>query len=208
MSLRLFVVRHGETDWSRERRFAGWRDVPLSEAGRRQCEAVAQALASTRVTAVSGSPLERARLSAEIIAKPHHLAVEVEPDFREMGFGQWEGLTRGEVAARFPREWEVWSAAPERFAAPAGEALPAVAERVARGLGRLRGAHEGGSVILVTHAIVARLIVLAALGLEPARLWTVDAAPAGISELEYRDDWVTVHRMNTLGHLDGAGGMA
>jgi broad specificity phosphatase PhoE len=206
MSLRLFVVRHGETDWSRERRFTGWRDIPLSEAGRRQCEAVAQALAGTAVTAVWASPLERTRLAAEIIAKPHKLALEIAPDFREMGFGQWEGLTRQEVAARFPREWALWSTTPAGFAAPGGEALAAVAERVTRGLDALKAAHEGGTVILITHAVVARLIVLDALGLEPERLWTVDAAPAGISELEYREDWVTVHRMNTLAHLDGSGG--
>jgi alpha-ribazole phosphatase len=203
MSLRLFIVRHGETDWSRQRRFAGWRDIPLSEAGRRQCEAVAEALATTTVTAVWGSPLERARLSAEIIAKPHHLAVRAEPSFREMGFGRWEGLTREEVAARFPREWEVWSTRPADFAAPGGEALPAVAERVARGVDALKAASQDGTVIVVTHAIVVRLIVLAALGLGPDRLWTVEATPAGISELEYGEDWVTVHRMNTVGHLDG-----
>jgi broad specificity phosphatase PhoE len=203
MSVRVFVVRHGETAWSRERRFAGGRDISLSEGGRRQCEAVAQALAGTGVTAVWASPLERARLAAEIIAKPHHLAVEAEPDFREMGFGQWEGLTREEVAARFPREWEVWNRSPAGFAAPGGEALAAVAARVARGLVKLKAAHEGGVVVLVAHAIVTRLIVLDALGLGRDRLWAVDAAPAGISELEYREDWVTAHRLNTLAHLDG-----
>jgi broad specificity phosphatase PhoE len=80
-----------------------------------------------------------------------------------------------------------------------------VAERVAAGLDALRGAHDGQTVILVTHAIVIRLLVLAALGLGPDRLWTVEAAPGGISELEYRKDWVTVHRMNTLAHLDQDG---
>jgi broad specificity phosphatase PhoE len=203
MGLRLFVVRHGVTDWARERRFAGWRDIPLSEAGRRQCEAVAQALEPTAPAGVWASPLERARVSAEIIAKPHRLGVTLEPAFREMGFGQWEGLTREEVAARFPREWETWRTAPERFTAPGGEALAAVAERVARALDELRAAHEGGPALLVTHAVVSRLLVLAALGLGPARLWAVDSTPAGISELEYRDDWVTVHRMNTVAHLDG-----
>jgi broad specificity phosphatase PhoE len=205
MSLRLFVVRHGVTDWARERRFAGWRDIPLSEAGRRQCGAVARALEGASPAAVWASPLERTRLSAEIIAKPHRLAVTLEGAFREMGFGRWEGLSREEVATRFPREWEVWRTAPERFQAPDGEALTAVATRVTDGLEELRAAHEGATAILVTHAIVARLIVLAALGLGPARLWTVDSTPAGISELEYRDDWVTVHRMNTLAHLDGLG---
>jgi broad specificity phosphatase PhoE len=80
-----------------------------------------------------------------------------------------------------------------------------VAARVKLGLEELRAEHDGETVILVTHAIVTRLIVLSAMGLGPERLWSVDAAPAGISELEYRDDWVTVHRMNTLAHLDTLG---
>jgi hypothetical protein len=58
------------------------------------------------------------------------------------------------------------------------------------------------TVVLVSHAIVTRLLVLSALGLGADRLWSVDASPAGISEIEYRDDWVTVHRVNTLAHLE------
>ena len=77
-----------------------------------------------------------------------------------------------------------------------------MAARVAAGLAGLLDAHAGGTVVLVSHAIVTRLIVLAALGLGPDRLWSVDASPAGITEIEYQDGWVTVHRMNTLTHLD------
>jgi probable phosphoglycerate mutase len=205
MALRAFVLRHGETQWARERRFAGSRDVPLSEAGRRQCEAAAAALAGVPVSAVYASPLERARTSAEVLAKPHRLEVRIAAAFREMGFGDWEGLTRGEAAARDPDDYERWRTAPHRFARPGGESLPAVAARVMDGLDALRDEHDGETVILVTHAVVTRLIVLSAMGLGPERLWSVDATPAGITELEYRDDWVTLHRMNTLAHLDGLG---
>jgi broad specificity phosphatase PhoE len=207
MSLRLFAVRHGATEWSGAR-FAGWRDIPLSEAGRGQCAAVARALADSQAAAVWTSPLERARVTAEILAKPHRLGVRQDAAFREMRFGPWEGLTREEVAARFPGEWEVWRTSPSRLSVPGAESLPAVGERVAAGLDALRAEHDGQTVILVTHAIVIRLLVLAALGLGPDRLWTVDAAPGGISELEYREDWVTLHRMNTLAHLDGDGAAA
>jgi broad specificity phosphatase PhoE len=122
-----------------------------------------------------------------------------------MGFGDWEGLTRGEVAAREPAAYEIWRTAPDRFTAPGGEPLASVAARVTLGVDELRAEHDGGRVILVTHAIVTRLIVLSAMGLGPDRLWSIDVAPAGITELEYRDDWVTVHRMNTLAHLDALG---
>jgi len=200
MSLRLFVLRHGETVFTRERRFAGWRDVPLTDAGLRQSEAAA-ALSGVAISAVFASPLERARTSAEAVAKPHRVAVQIMPAFRELGFGAWEGRTRAEVEAAEPALYDVWRTAPDRFAAPGGESLPTVAKRVAEGIETLRADHDGESVVLVTHAVVIRLIVLDGLGLGPARLWSIDASPAGITELEYRDDWVTVHRMNTLAHL-------
>lgn len=200
--LRLYAIRHGETAWSRERRFAGARDVPLAEEGLRQCEAVAAALGGKPVAAVYASPLERARASAEVIAKPHRLEVGIEPDFREMAFGAWEGLTRDDVAARFPEAYERWRAAPHRLVLPGGERLTDVALRVTNAIDELIGTHTGETVVLVSHAIVLRLIVLQALGLGPERLWTVDASPAGITEIEYEPGWATIHRMNTLSHLE------
>jgi len=206
--MRLFAVRHGATEYSRDRRFAGSRDVPLTTDGRLQSEAVAQALASSDVAAVYTSPLERARVCADLIAKPHRLEPRIEPDAREMSFGTWEGLRREELAQRFPREAEAWRLTPHLVVPPGGETLDAVAARVRAVVDRLIAAHAGGTAILVTHAVVVRLIVLAALGLAPERLWSVDASPAGITEIEYVGDWATVHRMNTLAHVEtlpGAG---
>jgi broad specificity phosphatase PhoE len=202
MELRLFAVRHGATAWSRERRFAGSQDIPLSPEGRRQCEALADAFAPLPLAAVYASPLARARESAAAIAAARGIDLMVAPDFREMCFGDWEGLARDEVERRFPDDFAVWRSTPERFARPGSEPLDAVAGRVMRGLEDLRSAHHGGAVIVVTHAVVTRLLVLAALGLGPERLWSVDASPAGISEIEYRDDWAVVHRVNTLSHLE------
>jgi broad specificity phosphatase PhoE len=83
-----------------------------------------------------------------------------------------------------------------------GDTLAAVAKRVEAGVAALRETHAGQTVVLVSHAIVTRVLVLAALGLGLDRLWTVDAAPAGITEIEYEPDWATVHRMNTVAHLE------
>ena len=200
--LRLFVVRHGETEWVRERRFAGSRDIPLTGVGREQCAAVARALSGTAVTAVYASPLQRARASAEVIAKPHGLPVRLVPAFSEMGFGSWEGLTRDEVRARYPEAWEQYRSAPHLVEPAGGETLPGVAARVTAGMKALRDAHDAQTIVLVSHGVVLRLIVLAALGLGLDRLWTLDAAPAGITEIEYEPGWATVHRMNTVAHLD------
>jgi broad specificity phosphatase PhoE len=199
--MRLFAIRHGETAWTRERRFSGARDIPLTERGQRQAEAVARALAREAIAAVYTSPLVRARASAEIIARPHGLPVSVEPAFREMAFGEWEGLTRDEVERGAAPMMETWRTAPERAAPPGGERLTDVATRVDKALQELRDTHSGEAVVLVSHAIVLRLLVLDALGLGPERLWSLDASPAGLTEIEYQPEWATVHRMNTLAHL-------
>jgi broad specificity phosphatase PhoE len=203
MSFRLILVRHGETDWTRDGRYAGARDIPLNALGLRQCQATAAALAERAVAAVYATPLERARISAEIIAKPHRVAVTIEPAFREMTFGVWEGLTRDEVAATFPQLCRLWWEAPHLVEVPGGETLAEVRARVVAALGELRAAHDGETVVLVTHGVVIRLLVLDALGLGADRLWALEASPAGITELEYEGDWATIHRMNTLVHLDG-----
>lgn len=201
-ALRLFVLRHGETEWTRARRFTGGRDVALTPTGQRQAEAAAAALSTGELHAIYASPLERARTSAELIAKPHRLPVRLDPRFIEMSFGAWEGLTRDEATAQAPALYAAWRAAPHAAVIPGGETLGAVAARVADGVAAIQAEHPDSTVVLVTHAIVVRLIVLAALGLAPDRLWSVDASPGGLTEIEYRPGWVTVHRMNTLSHLE------
>ena len=199
--LRLILLRHGETDSSRARRFTGSRDVGLTPFGQRQAEAAAAVMAAP-IHAVYASPLERTRTTAEAIAKRHQLTVRLEPRVVEMRFGAWEGLTRDEAAAMAPALYADWRRAPGSVTPPDGEPLAAVAARVAAAVAELRARHADETVVLVTHAMPVRLIVLAALGLAPDRLWSVDASPAGITEIEYRPDWITVHRMNTLSHLE------
>ncbi|HJV57695.1 MAG TPA: histidine phosphatase family protein [Methylomirabilota bacterium] len=203
--MRILLLRHAETDWNRERRFQGWRDVPLSATGREQAESAARLLAATRIDAVWSSPLARARDTAAIIAAPHRLAVQESEAFREMGFGDWEGLTRDEVRERFPEAHRTWAETPHEAAWAGAETLAAVRARALAGLEALRAAHTGQTICLVSHGITGRLLILEALGLGPDRLWSFQLSSTGISELEFRDDWTTLHRMNSLIHLaDGA----
>ena len=201
--LRLFVLRHGETEWSRTRRFTGRRDIGLTPRGQYQAEAASAALAGLTIHGIYASPLERTRTWAEVIAKRHQRSVQLDSRFVEMGFGAWEGLTRDEAAAATPALYEAWRRAPSTVTPPDGEPLAAVVDRVAAGVADLQARHAGETVVLVSHAIVIRLIVLAALGLPADRLWSVDASAGGLTEIEYRPGWVTVHRMNTLSHLGG-----
>lgn len=203
MGLRLFLIRHAQTVWNRDRRYQGWQDSPLSEVGRGQAEAVGRALAREPLKAVYASTLGRARETAEAIAAHHGLPVRAEDDFREMAFGEWEGLAFEDCKAKDPDRYRLWADEPHRFRPPGGgETLEAVRQRVLAGLERLRAEHEEQSVCLVAHGISARIIILEALGLPLERIWSIHLASTGISELEFRPDWTALHRMNTLVHLD------
>lgn len=202
MALRLFLIRHAQTVWNRDRRYQGWQDSPLSDVGRGQAEAVARALSKEPLKAVYSSTLGRARETAEAIAAAQGLTVREDPAFREMAFGDWEGLAFDDCKAKDPDRYRLWADEPHRFVPPGGETLEDVRTRVLAGLERLRREHDDQSVCLVAHGISARIIILEALGLPLERIWSIHLASTGISELEFRPDWTALHRMNTLVHLD------
>jgi broad specificity phosphatase PhoE len=202
VSLRLVLLRHAETDWNRQRRYQGWRDTPLSDAGRAQAEAASRLLAAEPLSAVWSSPLERARETAAAIARLQRLEVQIDDAFKEMRFGAWEGLTIEEVAGGHAEAYRVWRETPHLAAVPGAETLADVRARALAGLETLREAHDGQRICLVSHGITARVLILEALGLGLDRIWSLQLSASGISELEFRDDWSIVHRMNTLVHLD------
>lgn len=202
MSLKLVLVRHAETDWNRQRRYQGWQDTSLSEAGRQQAEAAGRLLAAEPLAAVWSSPLRRSRDTAAAIATPRGLTVQVEEAFREMRFGQWEGLTADDASALFPALYREWLESPHLVELPGAETLAQVKARALEGLEGLRHAYEGQTVCLVTHGITSRILILEALGLGLDRIWSLQVSFTGISELEFRDDWAAVHYMNTLVHLE------
>src|SRR5712691_719537 len=123
MSLRIFLLRHGETDWNRERRHQGRTDTPLSEIGRTEAEAAARERKEHPIKAVYASPLRRARDTAAVIATSHGLEVERDEAFEELRFGRWEGLTLDESRAGDAELFEAWLKTPHLVAPPEGESL-------------------------------------------------------------------------------------
>jgi broad specificity phosphatase PhoE len=157
----LLLARHGETDWNREHRVQGQTDVGLNDAGRRQAEALADALADEHLDAVFSSDLARARDTAEAVAGRHGLDVVTDTALREKNFGSWEGLTDAEIAERFP------DAARGRWGD--GETTEDVAGRVLPAIERIRARHPAETVLVVSHGGPIR-VILDALGVEHGRI--------------------------------------
>src|SRR6185369_8408699 len=122
--------------------------------------------------AVYSSTLGRARQTAAAIAAAHGLTVREDADFREMAFGEWEGLCFDDCKAQDPDRFRLWADEPHRFVPPGGgETLEDVRTRVLAGLERLRREHDAQSVCLVAHGVSARIIILEVLGLPLERIW-------------------------------------
>jgi glucosyl-3-phosphoglycerate phosphatase len=156
--------RHGQTRWNAERRFQGQSDIPLDETGERQAERAARLLAGLRPDAIYASDLSRATATAAPLARLTGLSVLTDKDLRERSGGAWEGLTDGEIRARYPAEHAQWSP-------PGGEASAAVAERAAGALQRIADSLAPGSLaVVVSHGAALRLAAASLLGF-PEELW-------------------------------------
>lgn len=155
----LLLVRHGETDWNRERRWQGHADPPLNELGREQSSALAARLVSDPPGAVYSSDLTRARETAEIVGRSLGLEPRLDPRLREVDVGEWSGLTLPEIEQRFPEGLA------RRLAGGAGwdegESYEAMGERVLEALHAIAAAHPGGRVLVVTHGGPMRAVWLA-----------------------------------------------
>jgi broad specificity phosphatase PhoE len=164
----LLVVRHGQSEWNEAGRWQGWADPPLSSLGEDQARAAALALADTALDAVASSDLQRARRTAEIISEELGLGpVDVEPDLRERGVGEFSGLTSDEIEERWPGLRQAWRE--RRIEIPGGEPDALFLERILRGLHALAERHRGQRVLLVAHGGAIRTVRMH-LGGEPGGL--------------------------------------
>jgi ribonuclease H / adenosylcobalamin/alpha-ribazole phosphatase len=196
------LLRHGETALSVERRFAGRGDAPLTEAGRRQAAAAADRLAARGgIDLIVTSPLRRARRTAEAVAEATGAAVQVDDGLVETDFGDWEGLTFAEAAARWPEEVPAWLASAE-VAPPGGESLAMVARRVLGALDRLLAAQSGRTLLLVSHVTPIKTLACRAMLAPPATMFRIHLDVGSLSEIQwFADGPALVRSLNDTAHL-------
>lgn len=199
---RLYLVRHGQVADGHTDRYHGHNDIGLSPQGERQLERLAADLAAVPLVAVYSSDLTRSRQGAEILCQGRSLKPEAVPQFREIHFGIWEGLTFSEIAARYPQELQARLRDLAAYRIPGGESLLDVRQRVMPKLKEILARHEGQAVALVAHAGVNRVILAEALGLPLAHLFRLDQAYGCLNIIDYLPDFTVVRLLN--GGVNGA----
>lgn len=197
----IILVRHGENEWVKKQRLAGWiPGIHLNENGRSQAQDVAERLAALRITAVYSSPVARCQETAGYIAHRHNLDVLELPEVGEVRYGKWEGKKIKKLAKK-PR-WHAVQHYPSRFQFPQGEALREVQFRAIQALERLSARHKDETIVVVSHADVIKLLLAHYLGTHIDLFQRIVIAPASASVVTLLPNGVVrVLRLNDNGPL-------
>jgi alpha-ribazole phosphatase len=193
---RLYLVRHGRVADGHTDRYHGNDDIGLSPAGEQQLTDLSRYLKSVPFAAVYATPLRRTQDGAARLCTGRDIEPRVIPEFREIHFGVWEGLTFSEISERYPEELSARIRDIENFRIPEGESLQQVRDRVMPRLKTLLAQHPGQSLALVAHAGVNRVILCDALSLPLENIFRLDQNYGCLNIIDYFPDFTMVRLLN------------
>jgi broad specificity phosphatase PhoE len=179
---RIYLVRHGETDWNRARRLQGLIDTPLNPIGRHQARRLAGWFGRHPISHVMTSPLTRARHTAIAIARSRTCGFGIDQALIELDHGSWAGRTLMDIAHTFPDAVIEGQLHAESVDASGGESIDVAYARASRVLRRLLAVSPGGSMVVVGHGITNALLICVATG-QPSRQFDAYRQPNGWVDL-------------------------
>lgn len=187
MTLRLYLLRHGQTSLSRANMFCGRQlDPPLTPDGERMADAFAECFASTPWAAIYSSPLQRALATAVPLARATNLVVHQREGLAEIDYGRWDGKSADDVDREYHDEYERWVADPAWNPPTGGETAVALAQRATHVFEAIRDAHADGNVLVVSHKATIRVALCALLGVDVGRFRYRFGCPVGsVSIIEF-----------------------
>ena len=201
--IQLLLIRHGENEYTRTGRLAGWtKGVRLNETGQKQAQALAERLGKAPITAIYTSPLERALETAVPLAKAKGLRVKIREGLGEVRYGQWTGKSLKRLART--KLWRVVQHQPSAMQFPEGETLRAVQARAVEALEQIARDHakDKGPVAAVSHGDVIKLAVAYYLGMPIDLFQRIMISTGSITALRLGHGHPTLVKLNETGPVD------
>ncbi len=196
----IILARHGETEWNLKEVFRGRANIELNETGRKQAELLADYLSGVEIEAVYSSPLKRAMDTARAIANRQKLNIEIAPGLTDLDFGEWQGVSHDEVREKYPDLYHEWVAHPQRVRIPGGESLADVRQRAMEVVKNTISCHTG-TVVLVSHRVVSKVLICALLGLDDSHFWNVRLDTAAITRFSHENGQFILTEHNNTSYL-------
>lgn len=197
----ILLVRHGQNDWVKKNRLAGWTPgVHLNEDGQKQVKSLADRLSEWPIKAIYSSPLERCMETAAALAQSHNLEINQLETVGEVRYGKWEGKKIKKLAKK--KAWHVVQHYPSRFRFPDGESFLEVQKRAVEAIESLNEKHQKEIVVVVSHADVIKLVLAHYMGTHIDLFQRIGLSPASVSVLALGENGgVRVLRVNDSGPL-------
>ena len=192
---RLILIRHGETPWTRERRYQGHSDTPLSSYGKKQVLQLARTVRRLGIHVLYTSSLQRARQTAAILSKITRVSPRVDARLGELFFGRWEGQSAAELLAARDPVFRAWCRG-QIVTPPGGESLRSLRARTSRFLRDCLRRHCGKTVAIVSHGGPIKTILFEALKLPARSLWSFRIDPGSMTVLNFYPHFTQLVSLN------------
>jgi broad specificity phosphatase PhoE len=197
---KLILARHGETVWNVEKIYRGRTDVNLDEVGIKQAELLGKYLSKWELEAIYSSPLKRALDTANIIARYHKVDVHIAEGLTDFDYGEWQSLPEQEAKRLYPTLHNEWHNNPHKVKMPGGESLEDVKRRAIDVVNDVLSKYQG-SVVLVSHRVVNKVLICSLLGLDNSHFWNIKQDVGGITIFDYVDGRFVLIKHNDTSHL-------
>lgn len=201
MTNTIYLVRHGQTQWNIKGKTQGHGNSKLTEKGVNQAKELANSMVKYPIDYIYSSDLGRAVETAQIISDKFDLDVIKTSGLREMGFGAWEGLLIKEIQQDYKDIYHTWRNEPHLAQIPGGETLQIIKERTDKFLDELNEKYDGKHIVLVTHSVTARVILLSVLNSGMENIYRINQGNTALNVIEFRDYGPVVIKMNDTSHI-------
>ncbi|MGQ9546087.1 MAG: histidine phosphatase family protein [Dehalococcoidia bacterium] len=198
----LILARHGQTAWNVGKVYRGRTDVNLDEVGTQQAELLGEYLSNWKLEAIYSSPLRRALETANIIARYQRVGVHIADGLIDFDYGEWQSLPEQEVKRLYPALHSEWHNNPHKVRMPGGESLEDVRRRAIAVVDDVLCKHRG-TVALVSHRVVIKVLICSLLGLDNSHFWNVKQDVCGITIFDHIDGRFVLTRHNDASYLKG-----
>ena len=196
------LVRHGQTDYNVQGRWQGFLDIPLNENGLKQAKLLAKSLKDYPIDVFISSPLNRALVTTETVAKIHGMEVAYTDErLREINFGDCAGLNANEREKRFPALMELWKNRPWLVNFPNGESLRDMQYRGRLALEDAVAKYPGKTIFIGAHSFINAVVLCSVLGLDTQHFPQIAQNNTCVNVLQYEDGLWKIVTMNSMAHL-------
>jgi probable phosphoglycerate mutase len=185
---KLYLVRHGETEWNKDSKVQGKTDTELSDKGIHQAELLAKRLACEDIDFVYSSSLKRALRTAEIITSPNECGIVKSEKYHEICLGPWEGMTISEIKEKYSEHFRAYREDPANFRLPGAETFLELAERTYSAIIEIVKSHKGGSILIVSHGTAIKAAIIRILGIDIKNYSKFKIDNASISIISFTED--------------------